>query len=69
MKVEPATVAMLLLAVLVVTPSLCVLVIVVRCSIWLVPECLDRPWVPLFRDWLGETIPILVAIVMSRKNS
>lgn len=56
---------MALLAVLIVVPALGVLVITVRCALFIVPECLDRPWVPLFRDWLGETIPVLVAIIMS----
>jgi hypothetical protein len=59
---------MALLAVLIVTPSLLVLVITLRCSIWLEDACWDRPWPTIFRDWLSETIPVLVAIIMSQRS-
>jgi hypothetical protein len=59
---------MLLLGVLIVTPSLLVLMITVRCTIWLEPECLNRPWPTIFRDWLGEVVPILVAIIMTGRS-
>jgi hypothetical protein len=57
--------AMLLLALMIATPALLVLITTVRCAVAFIPECIDRPWPTLFRDWLGETIPVLVAIVMA----
>jgi hypothetical protein len=59
---------MMLLAVLIITPSILVLLITVRCTVWLEPACWDRPWPVLFRDWLAETIPVLVAIIMSGRS-
>ncbi|HEX3400336.1 MAG TPA: hypothetical protein VHT74_08425 [Acetobacteraceae bacterium] len=59
---------MLLLGVLIVTPSVVVLAIVLRCMIWMEAECWTRPWPTIFRDWLGETIPILVAIIMTGRT-
>jgi hypothetical protein len=59
---------MLLLGVLIVTPSVVVLAIVLRCTIWMDAECWNRPWPTIFRDWLGETIPILVAIIMTGRT-
>jgi hypothetical protein len=61
--------AMILLAVLVCTPALLTLVTTMRCAIALVPECWDRPWPTIFRDWLSETIPVLVAIIMTGRRS
>jgi hypothetical protein len=58
---------MVLLAILVCTPALGATVIGIRCAIWFIPECLNRPWVPLFRDWLGETIPVLVALIVANR--
>jgi hypothetical protein len=60
---------MVLLGVLIVTPSLLVLLTTLRCVIALVPECWDRPWTTIFRDWLSETIPVLVAIIMSGRSN
>jgi hypothetical protein len=60
---------MVLLAVLIVTPALLVLMTTLRCVISPMPECWDRPWPTLFRDWLGETIPVLVAVIMSNRRS
>jgi hypothetical protein len=57
--------AMWLLAVLVITPVVLALLVVLRCTINYIPACDNRPWVPMFRDWLGETLPILVAIIMA----
>ena len=59
---------MALLAVLIVTPSLIVLLITLRCTIWMDAECWDRPWPALFRDYLSETIPVLVAIIMTGRG-
>jgi hypothetical protein len=59
---------MVLLAVLICTPSLLVLVITVRCAIFLDAECWNRPWPTIFRDWLAETIPVLVAIIMTGRQ-
>jgi hypothetical protein len=59
---------MVLLAILIVTPSLLVLIITARCAINLDPECWNRPWPVLFRDWLAETIPVLVAIIMTGRQ-
>jgi hypothetical protein len=59
---------MLLLAVLICTPALLVLITTLRCTVFFIPECIDRPWPALFRDWLGETIPVLVAIIMSGRR-
>jgi hypothetical protein len=63
---DPARWAMILLAVLIVVPSLAAGVTAIRCAIWTIPECLDRPWPMIFRDFLSETIPVLVAIVMGQ---
>jgi hypothetical protein len=59
---------MALLAVLIITPSLLVLMVTLRCVISLDAECWNRPWPAIFRDWLGETIPVLVAIIMTGRN-
>ena len=59
---------MLLLAVLIITPSILVVLITARCAIFLQPECWDRPWPSLFREWLAEVIPVLVAIIMSGRS-
>jgi hypothetical protein len=64
---DPARMAMWLLAVLIVTPALLALITTLRCTIWFIPECSDRPWPQLLRDWLSETIPILVAIIMAQR--
>jgi hypothetical protein len=60
--------AMVLLGVMICTPSLLVLAITFRCLINLDPACWDRPWPTLFRDWLIEIIPVLVAIIMSGRS-
>jgi hypothetical protein len=65
---DPGKWAMLLLGVLIVTPSLIVLLITLRCTIWLDDTCWNRPWPTIFRDWLSETIPVLVAIIMSGRT-
>jgi hypothetical protein len=55
----------LILAVLICTPALLALLTTLRCTVWYIPECNDRPWPQLFRDWLSETIPVLVAVIMA----
>jgi hypothetical protein len=65
---DPVRMAMWLLAVLVITPSLLALLITLRCTIFFVPECLDRPWVTILRDWLSETVPVLVAVIMTGRS-
>jgi hypothetical protein len=55
---------MILLAIVVVTPAALAMMTVLRCAVAFIPECIDRPWPALFRDWLGEIVPVLVAIVM-----
>jgi hypothetical protein len=62
---DPARMAMWLLAVLIITPAVMALMITVRCAIYFIPDCLNRPWPTLLREWLAETIPILVAIIMA----
>jgi hypothetical protein len=64
---DPGRAAMMLLAVLIVTPAILVLIITTRCTVWPVPECANRPWGEMFRDWLSETIPVLVAIIMAQR--
>jgi hypothetical protein len=59
---------MLLLAVVIITPALLVLVITLRCAISLDQACWDRPWPTIFRDWLSEITPVLVAIIMSGRS-
>ena len=59
---------MVLLAVLVCTPSLLVMALTFRCLINLDPECWNRPWPVLFRDWLVEVVPVLVAIIMTGRQ-
>ena len=56
---------MALLAVLIVTPCLLVLAITARCAITLEPECWNKPWPGIFRDWLSEAVPVLVAIIVA----
>ena len=63
---DPARWAMVLLAILIIVPSLVAGVTAIRCAIWIIPECLDRPWPMIFREFLAETIPVLVAIVMGQ---
>jgi hypothetical protein len=62
---DPVRAAMYLLAVLICTPSLLVLMTTLRCAIVVIPECFNRPWVGIYRDWLSETVPVLVAIIMA----
>ena len=57
-------IAMLLLAVLVVSPVIMMVIVTVRCIVWFLPECIDPNRLATFRDWLAETIPVLVAIIM-----
>jgi hypothetical protein len=60
--------AVLLLAVLVVTGCVISLVVAVRCVVWPNQYCADRNWGVVVRDWLNETIPVLVAIAMGWRN-
>jgi hypothetical protein len=59
---------MALLAVVVITPALLVLMITLRCTITLDPACWDRPWPTIFREWLSEITPVLVAVIMSGRQ-
>jgi hypothetical protein len=59
---------MLLLAVLIITPVVLALITTVRCAVWWIEACQDRPWPQLLRDWLGETIPVLIALIMSGRR-
>jgi hypothetical protein len=60
--------AMVLLAVMVCTPCLLVLIITARCVVSLDPVCWDKPWPTLFRDWLLEVVPVLVAVIMTGRT-
>jgi hypothetical protein len=55
-------IAMLLLAALIVTPCAAILIFSVRCSWNFTESFCTHNWG--FRDWLSETIPVLVAIIM-----
>jgi hypothetical protein len=65
---DPVRWAMLLLAVLVCTPAVMMITINVRCVIWFRPECMDLNRLQNFREWLAETLPVLVAIIMMRQK-
>lgn len=58
---------MLLLAALVLTPAIAMLLITVRCVVAFIPSC-DNSRAALFREWLAETVPVLVAIIMTGRN-
>jgi|HubBroStandDraft_2_1064218.scaffolds.fasta_scaffold2229717_2 hypothetical protein len=55
---------MLLLAVLILTGCAISLIVTLRCTIWVTAECQNREWGTVIREWLGETMPVLVAIAM-----
>jgi hypothetical protein len=59
---------MLLLAVLILTGCAISLIVTVRCTVWAIPECQTREWGTTIREWLSETIPVLVAIAMGWRN-
>lgn len=60
--------AMILLGIIILAVIIVWLIITVRCTIWFVPECLQKEWGRAFQEWLLEIIPILVAIIMVRRN-
>ena len=62
---EPALIAVLLMAVMVVGAVIIFLVISVRCAIWFEPWC-DREW--QIRDWYNEIIVVLMAIYMQQQR-
>jgi hypothetical protein len=54
--------AMILLAVMILTPALIVLIISGRCVIWFRTDLCEHSWG--FMQFLADTIPVLVAIIM-----
>jgi len=65
---DPQRWAMLLLGVLIVTPSLIVLAMTLHCLVSLDNECWVTVTKGMFRDWLVEIVPVLVAIIMTGRN-
>lgn len=57
---DTPTFALILIGVLVVTGSIVTLVIITRCVIWFIPECMELT----VRQWIADMIVILLALVM-----
>jgi hypothetical protein len=55
---------MLLLAALILTGCLMSLIVTLRCTVWFIATCQERQWGLMIREWLTDTIPVLVAIIM-----
>lgn len=60
--------AMLLLAALILTGCAISLLVSVRCTVWPNQQCAEQDWGTVIREWLGETIPALIAIAMAWRN-
>jgi hypothetical protein len=56
--------ALLLLGALILTGCLISVIVTLRCTVWIIPECQTREWGTVIREWLADTIPVLVAIIM-----
>jgi hypothetical protein len=63
---DPVKWATLMLVVLVMVPAVSLLFITVRCAIWYADWCTHSGLGPTFRDWLSETMPVVVAVIMMR---
>ena len=60
--------AMLLLAVLIISGAAVVLLVSVKCTL-ISPDskfCTERSWGQTIREWLTDTIPVLIALIMWR---
>lgn len=57
---DTPTFALILIGILVVTGSVVTLVIITRCVIWFIPECMELT----VRQWIADMIVILLALVM-----
>jgi hypothetical protein len=57
-------IAMWLIAVIVITGCLITLMTAIRCLVWTDAYCADRTWGQTVREFLGETLAVLVAIAM-----
>ena len=62
---DTPTLALLLIGILVVTGAVITLVIITRCVIWFIPECMELT----VRQWLADMIVILLALVMRHPPS
>lgn len=63
-----ARAGMLLLAALIIGALAMSLIVTLRCTVWFIPACLERPWGEMIRDWLSETIPVLVALILTGRQ-
>lgn len=52
---------MLLVAVVVITPAACLLVVTLRCALWTSGLCVSDPG---YREWIEAMLPVLIAVVM-----
>lgn len=57
---------MMLLGALICTAIVIALGIAVKCTIFWIPQCAERDWGRQIAQWLSETIPVLIAIIMTR---
>jgi hypothetical protein len=60
--------AMLLIALVIVTGCAVSLLIAVRCIIWPDQYCVDKQWGQGIKEWIGETLAVLVAIAMGYRG-
>ena len=60
--------AMLLLSALVIGALLTVMTIIIRCTIWFIPTCADSQFGGLAIQWFEETVPVLVALIMTGRR-
>ena len=59
---------MLLLAALIIGALVMAMIVVVRCTVFFIPYCADRPWGEMIVLWLDTTIPVLVALIMTGRR-
>jgi len=59
---------MILLAVLIVGTFIETLIVTLRCTVWFIPYCAEKEWGMGIREWLAETLPILIALIVAGRR-
>jgi hypothetical protein len=58
---------MVVLAILVVGTFIETLIVVLRCTVFFIPYCAEKEWGLSIRQWLSETLPVLIAIILGNR--
>jgi hypothetical protein len=61
--------AMLLIAAVILTGCAITLLVAVRCILWPDQYCADKAWGQTVREWLAETLAVLVAIALGWRGT